>query len=169
MRYQIEGFEVEVVYKKIKGIYLRVDPEDGTVRLHVPNGTTQEQIAQVVHDHRTWIASRKKRPSATEVQKEAMRERLKSLIPYWEQTMGLRASRYTLRSMRSRWGSCNPKTGHITLNLELAALTEECLSYVLVHELSHLLYPGHDRDFWSHVERYVPEWKRIRRYMRKGE
>ena len=77
MRYQIEGFEVEVVYKKIKGIYLRVDPEDGTVRLHVPNGTIQEQITQVIHDHRTWIASRKKRPPATEAQKEAMRERLK--------------------------------------------------------------------------------------------
>ena len=96
-------------------------------------------------------------------------QRLKSLIPYWEQTVRLRASRYTLRSMHSRWGSCNPKTGHITLNLELAALPEECLSYVLVHELSHLLYSGHGRDFWSHVERYVPEWKRIRRYMREGE
>lgn len=167
MKIETEGICAEVTFKKIKGIYLRVDPAEGRVRMNVPIGTSQDEIIKILQEKKDWILSRRAMPAATEEQKELMRERLKELIPYWEKKMGLHADHYILKSMKSRWGSCNPLIRQITLNLELAALPEECLCYVLVHELAHMVYLGHGKEFWALVEQYIPDWKRIRRSMRE--
>ena len=62
-----------------------------------------------------------------------------------------------IRKMTSRWGVCNTKTHQITLNLELIHYDIECLNYVIVHELSHLLEGNHSRFFWNIVEKYYGE------------
>ena len=68
--------------------------------------------------------------------------------------------------MTTRWGVCNTKTHQITLNLELMHYNIECLNYVIVHELSHLIEGNHSRVFWSIVEKYYPNYKSIRKKMR---
>ena len=72
-----------------------------------------------------------------------------------------------IRKMTSRWGVCNTKTHHITLNLELIHLNIEYLDYVIVHELSHLIEPNHSRAFWNIVSKYYPNYKQIRKEMRE--
>ena len=72
-----------------------------------------------------------------------------------------------LRKMKSRWGSCNFVKGIITLNTNLIYCTKEQISYVIVHEFSHLLVHNHSKDFYNVVEIYVPEYKRIRKEMNK--
>lgn len=73
-----------------------------------------------------------------------------------------------IRKMTSRWGVCNTKTHNITLNLELIHLNIECLDYVIVHELSHLIEPNHSRAFWNIVSKYYPNYKQIRKEMRES-
>ena len=72
------------------------------------------------------------------------------------------ASWYKIRRMKSRWGSCNIKTGAITLNLELAEHDKEALKYVIAHELTHLYVRGHNREFYALLATFYPNWKEVR-------
>lgn len=67
-----------------------------------------------------------------------------------------------IRQMKSRWGSCST-TGWITLNLLLIKASQECIDYVIVHELCHLKIKGHGLRFWSMVQRFIPDCKRLRK------
>lgn len=73
----------------------------------------------------------------------------------------------TVRKMTTRWGVCNTKDHRVTLNLELMKKPLFCLDYVIMHELSHLVYPNHSALFWSVVEENCKEYKEIRKYMKE--
>ena len=94
---------------------------------------------------------------------EWLRERLKTeiayLLPLWRERTGLMPSDWTVRDMTSRWGSCNTKTGKITLNLQLVHFPLPCLEYVILHELCHLRVRGHGPDFKALLDRFMPDWK----------
>ena len=75
----------------------------------------------------------------------------------------------TIRKMKTRWGVCNTKTHRVTLNLELIKKDIVYLDYVIVHELSHLLYPNHSKDFWQCVEDNFKDYKKIRKELKKDE
>ena len=70
-----------------------------------------------------------------------------------------------IRKMTSKWGVCNVTDNIITLNLELIKLNPRCLEYVIYHELCHLKHPDHSRAFWREVEKYVPDYKKIKKEM----
>lgn len=74
-----------------------------------------------------------------------------------------------IRSMKTRWGVCNTKACKVTLNLSLIEKDIIYLDYVIVHELSHLLYPNHGRDFWKCVSDNMPEYKKIRKELKNDE
>ena len=71
-----------------------------------------------------------------------------------------------IRKMKSKWGVCNVTSNVITLNLELIKLNPACLEYVIYHELCHLKHPDHSKKFWSEVEIYVPNYKKIKKMMK---
>ena len=71
--------------------------------------------------------------------------------------------------MKTRWGVCNVKTKRVTLNLELIKKDIKYLDYVIAHELSHLVYPNHSKNFWALVERVIPNYKILRKEMRSYE
>ena len=75
----------------------------------------------------------------------------------------------TIRKMKTRWGVCNVKTKKITLNLELIKKKIECLDYVIVHELSHLLYANHSKEFWNCVGNNFKDYKKIRKELKEDE
>ena len=72
-----------------------------------------------------------------------------------------------IRKMTSRWGVCNIRLKVVTLNLELIKRDLKYLDYVIVHELSHLIYPNHSKDFWALVEENMPEYKKYRKEMKE--
>ena len=72
-----------------------------------------------------------------------------------------------IRFMKTRWGVCNVKLKTITLNSKLIEYKLEALDYVIVHELSHLIHFNHSRDFWSLVEKYIPDYRKIRSYLKE--
>ena len=64
--------------------------------------------------------------------------------------------------MKTRWGSCNTLTRSITFNLQLYKKPLEVIDYVILHELAHIPYPHHQKEFWNFVEKYIPDWKKRR-------
>ena len=72
-----------------------------------------------------------------------------------------------IRKMTSRWGVCNLKNKNITLNLELSKYDIDALDYVIVHELSHLLEANHSKNFWIVVSKYYPDYKEVRKFLKK--
>jgi len=90
-------------------------------------------------------------------------------IKYWHTrfTRNIPYPDLTIRKMKSRWGVCNTKDKRITLNLELMKKQTECLDYVIVHELSHLVHANHSNKFWSIVEENYPNYKEIRKIIKE--
>ena len=97
--------------------------------------------------------------------KDRMRAYVDHILPMYEAKIGVRAGRVVLRRMKSRWGSCQPQTGRICLNLELMTKPEPCLHYVLVHELVHLLEPNHNQRFYAWMDWFMSDWKETRRLL----
>lgn len=111
------------------------------------------------------------RPEASPTQREAVlhnwyRRQLKLLVPplldKWQDIIGVRASWWGIKKMRTMWGSCTPEAGRIWLNLELAKRPASCLEYVLVHELVHLHVRLHNERFMALMDQYMPQWRQFR-------
>lgn len=75
----------------------------------------------------------------------------------------------TIRKMKTRWGVCNVRVKRVTLNLELIKKDLKYLDYVIVHELSHLKFPNHQKEFWSLVSKVIPNYKELRKDLREYE
>lgn len=108
------------------------------------------------------------RPETDENRKQAIveewyRNQLKQaatpLISKWQPLIGVKVERLFVRRMKTKWGSCNPKSGNIRLNTDLAKKPPECLEYILVHEMVHLLEPTHNARFVSLMDSLVPKWQ----------
>lgn len=107
------------------------------------------------------------RPDTSDEQKQVIlaewyREKLKEVVPAliakWEPFMGVKVEKVFVQRMRTKWGSCNHRARNIRLNTELAKKPPECLEYVVVHELAHLLEPSHNNRFIAQMDRYMPKW-----------
>lgn len=81
------------------------------------------------------------------------------LIDRWQKVIGVKASGLFVQSMKTKWGSCNPLAKTIRLNTELAKKPLECLEYIVVHELVHLLEPTHNNRFQSLMSLFMPTWQ----------
>ena len=88
------------------------------------------------------------------------------LITKWESILNVSIERVSIRSMKTRWGSCTPKTRSIRINLELVKRTPECLEYIVVHELVHLLEASHNNKFKTLMDKFFPKWKFYRKELR---
>jgi len=91
-----------------------------------------------------------------------------AMIQKWEQIMGVKSGNLHLRRMKSRWGTCKPSTGKITLNTALAQAPNALIEYVIVHELTHLFEPSHNHRFKSLMTRYLPDWKERKKELNKS-
>ena len=88
-----------------------------------------------------------------------LKNQLQKMLVDWQVIMGVSASSIGVKRMRTRWGSCNTGTKKIWLNLELAKKPIECVEYVLVHELAHLLEPSHNHRFKAYMSHFLPDWQ----------
>lgn len=91
--------------------------------------------------------------------KQEISGRGEQLLQAWEKKMGVHHTGLKVHRMKTRWGSCNVRTGGINLNTLLACWPQECLEYIVVHELAHLHEANHSPRFHAIVERYLPEWR----------
>ncbi|MFC0386854.1 M48 family metallopeptidase [Muricoccus vinaceus] len=94
--------------------------------------------------------------------RDQLREEVKPLMADWERRLGVRVNRVFIQRMKTRWGSCNPISHAIRLNTDLAKKPRECLEYILVHELVHLLEPTHNSHFVALMNQFLPGWEHRR-------
>lgn len=74
-----------------------------------------------------------------------------------------------IRNMKSRWGSCQPQKGIITLNAKMIAAPKEAIEYVVLHEFAHFIHPNHSKDFYGLIEKLMPDWKERRAMLQGAE
>ena len=120
-----------------------------TIELRVRPGTSTEYRERVLHE---WYRAQ-------------LKELIPPLLKKWEKRLGVRASEWGIRRMRTKWGTCNEKAGRIWLNLELAKKEEHCLEYVLVHELTHLKERHHNDRFIAIMDKSLPNWRSIKQVL----
>jgi hypothetical protein len=79
--------------------------------------------------------------------------------------MGVTVERFYVQQMKTKWGSCNPRAGTIRLNTEVAKKPKECLEYIVVHEMAHLLEPTHNARFIALMDGFMPHWRLRRNHL----
>lgn len=92
---------------------------------------------------------------------------LPDVVERMEARIGVHATRWSVRVMKTRWGSCTPKTGAIRINARLAAYPPECLEFVAAHELVHLLEPSHNARFHALLDEFCPDNRGIARRLKQ--
>ncbi len=134
-------FRLQVVEEATRpGIQIR---NGATLELRVRPGTGREKREQLLDD---WHRQR-------------LRDQIPGLIAKWEPILGVQVGEWRIRKMKTRWGSCNVDVGRIWVNLELAKKPPQCLEYLVVHEMVHLLERRHNDDFKAYMDRFMPQWR----------
>lgn len=175
----VDGLRIVLRRKRIKNINLRVKPPDGQVEVSAPFPVAERDIVRLVRERRGWIDAKREEMAAspTALAAGATPEEVASwrvvveacvpvLVARWEPVLGVSAGRLAYRNMTSRWGSCQPGTGRICINVRLALYPPECLEYVVVHELCHLIERGHGPRFKALLDGCLPDWRERRAKLR---
>jgi len=116
------------------------------ITLSVRPGSDHAKRASIIHE---W-------------HKTLLHEFIPSLISKWEPKLGVQVAGYFLQRMKTKWGSCNHKAGHIRLNTELVKKPKDLIEYVVVHEMLHLMEPTHSDRFISLLTENFPTWREDR-------
>lgn len=194
--YKLEcaGTRVTVTRKRVRRMNLRVAC-DGSVRMSVPWNVGRAEVEAFLARNEEWLVGALARAAA---RRDAGAARAESgAVPLWgklvtcddapeelwrreltaqldaavaraEAALGVHASGWQLRDMKTRWGSCTPATTKIRINIRLAAYPATCLDYVVAHELAHLLEPSHNASFHQIVARAYPHEATARRLLRQN-
>lgn len=123
------------------------------------HGTYEVEAEAVCFYYRSELSEEARCAFVEFFYKQEVSSRGEQLLQAWEKKMGVRHTGLKVHRMKTRWGSCNVRTGSINLNTLLACWPQECLEYILVHELAHLQEANHSPRFHAIVERYLPEWR----------
>ena len=165
----------EVVFSKRKTLSLCV--KDGKIILTAPFGAPKRILDSMVEKHAEWIEKQliidKKRASVEHnlTLEEIKKMKLLADKYFKEKTaeyaakMGLKYSNIKITSAKHRFGSCSAK-GNICFSYMLMLYPEEAREYVIVHELSHLVYMNHSPDFYRAVTKFMPDWKSRRELLK---
>lgn len=132
-----------VAYKDVKPF---VTLDHKRITLTVRPGSDEARRAEVIH---AW-------------HKSLLHAIVPSFIEKWEAKLGVKVSHYFLQRMKTKWGSCNHRAGHIRLNTELVKKPKDLVEYVVVHEMAHLLAPNHSERFVTILAKHYPTWREAR-------
>jgi len=106
-----------------------------------------------------------------EIMNEWYRSQLKKQIPEliekWEKKLNVKVGEWQVKLMKTKWGSCNTEKKRIWINLELAKKPINCLEYLVVHEIVHLIERHHNDKFLYYMDKYLPDWKQIKTELNK--
>ena len=122
-----------------------------------------------IRKHLATIAARPQIPSLSPEQLRELAKQAAAVLPervhHFAKIMGVTVGRITIRSQKTRWGSCSAQ-GNLNFNCLLMLCPEEVRDYVVIHELCHRKHLNHSADFWSEVERYCPNYRIHRKWLK---
>lgn len=165
-------------YKRSKHIRLRVTP-DGTLTVSAPPYVSQRTIQQYILDNLDWITSHLLKATQTlppflnrltendfKKHKNHAYALVTERIDFFNQHYNFKFTKLVIRDQKTRWGSCSKK-GTLSFNYKILFLEPEKRDYIIVHELCHLREFNHSENFWSLVKQTIPDYKKIRRELKK--
>ena len=133
--------------KFIKNKYEFIELQDKNILLHAPEDSPIQKRELVM---KKWY-------------RDELTKLITPLIKKWENILNVSVENSFIRSMKTRWGSCTPKSRRIRFNLDLAKTSPEILEYVVIHELIHLIEASHNKKFKTLMKQYCPNWKFLRK------
>jgi predicted metal-dependent hydrolase len=127
----------------------RMDVSGNRIKLHVRPGTSPAK-RETIMEH--WY-------------RDELKRALPLLVSMWEKKIGVKTSKVFVQRMKTKWGSCNHRTGAVRFNTELAKKPASCLEYIVVHELVHLLEKTHNARFVTLMSQFLPKWRTIQQQL----
>jgi predicted metal-dependent hydrolase len=149
----------------------------GEVLVRAPRRVPDEAVRRFVGQHGAWIEKNlarvrgrlERRPEPDEAEAARLRALAKAVLPEkvarWADRMGVRPTRLTVTSARTRFGSCSAKNA-VSFSWRLMDYPDEAVEYVVVHELAHILHHDHSPAFYACVERYLPDYRERKKLLR---
>lgn len=183
LRADTEEIEIQVIKSRRRTLGLEVDRK-GTMKARIPFAVSKKAAEEFVREHKNWILKKRaqlrqqeqrKRKEAADIpawselpreQAAKIRSEFLRKAEYFAGQMGVRYGRITIRSQKTRWGSCSSR-GNLNFNYQLYFLPEELMDYVVIHELAHRKHMNHSADFWKEVERFCPAYREKRRLLQQ--
>lgn len=176
---------IQLTYRRTRRLSMRI-AKNGDVHVSAPIGMSRGEVEAFIGRHREWIAVARRRNAerqrqradfygqlllGTRAEKVEANERLRLMVePVLERyagVMGVCPSAIGFKPMISRWGVCNVRERSICFSTYLLLLPEWCVEHVVVHELCHLLEPGHNVRFHALMDKFFPRWREARRETRR--
>lgn len=173
--------DVIITRRRTSRLSIRITKE-GEVRVSAPWYLPKRTIEAFIESHREWIARAKERVLRRQAERNAFYGMLdistpalrkaaatrldaivKPLVSVYSSRMGVSPTGVSYRASKTRWGSCNPRTGAVSLSLYLLLLPDWCIEHVVVHELAHLIEANHGPGFYAVMDSFFPRWKEARR------
>ena len=147
-----ENYCLNIYYKDINNAILNVD--DGKITIILPleyaDNDNTEQISKMIEKMYYMIAER---------EVETSMEKMRKLV-------GLAPEEYVIKKIKTAWGKCS-SARKITINQDLVMYSRKAVDYVILHEICHLKYMNHSKNFWNMVEKYMPDYKDAEKELKK--
>jgi len=112
------------------------------IDLYIRVGSTLEQREKVL----------------TEWYRRQLKDQIPPLIDKWQKIIGVEVSDWGIKKMKTKWGTCTIEKRRIWLNLDLAKKSKQCLEYIIVHEMVHLMERNHSEPFIAYIDKFIPQW-----------
>ena len=162
-----------IIRSNRKTIAMRITSPDA-VEIRAPRRMPQSQINDFIERHQSWIEkhiARIPQPASpfTEEEIRAFADKALQVIPdrvrHYAALIGVGYGRITIRNQKSKWGSCSAK-GNLNFNCLLMLCPSEVMDYVVIQEMCHRKEMNHSPKFWAEVEKYAPDYKAQRKWLK---
>ncbi len=173
---KIYDIEYEIIFSKRKTLAVEVN-RAGSVIVRAPKGISTKRISAFLCSRYDWIISaitrqsqRAKKYNLSQAEKEDLILKAKNYIPertvYFSEIMGLVPNAVKISSATTRFGSCSGKN-NLNFSFYLMGYPKEAVDYVIVHELAHIKYKNHSKEFYGFIEKFLPDYKQREKILKK--
>ena len=171
----MEKMEYTLIRSSRKTISVQLSPT-GEVVVRAPSRMPMRDISRFLEEKRDWIETHLRKlpevqPKLTDTELGALARHAKEVLPEivarFTPLVGVDYGRVTIRTQRTRWGSCSAR-GNLNFNCLLMLTPDDVMEYVVVHELCHRKEMNHSARFWAEVERVIPSYRESRRWLKEN-
>ncbi|MGL4758998.1 MAG: M48 family metallopeptidase [Patescibacteria group bacterium] len=198
--------QIQIIFKKIKSINLRIDQNTREIWLSAPYNVNKDYLLKFIESKALWISKcleiiaqkqvvksqlredeyllrgsilnidqskstdnpkkldqSKIKQKIEKIQRKELKKSLDDMVPVWEKKLNVKTTKVRIVKMRTRWGSCNTRTGSININLKLIEKDPRLLEYIVIHELIHLIEPSHNSRFKHYMDIHSPNWRELKK------
>lgn len=160
----INGIEYEIKYSDIKNVYIQI--KNDKVIIKAPKIISKKDLDKIILSKKQWIENNFKEGKQKQDKKALYTEKefnkiVEDISNHLVKETNLFPNKIRIRDIKYAWGTCS-KNKNITINYNLIKYSKKAIKYVILHELCHLKYMNHSKDFWELVEKYMPDYKSVK-------